>query len=369
MSEIILVPRDKSGLHEASSYSAANDQVLLKKWYRNFDLQCGCIPEGVMMHIRHRQDTDLFYLADNPTSERHSNSCDLHTIRVSVSTEELQLLKPVVEFHPYIQRIRSEGRSNGAETVSKRTVMSGLEKLFATLITNAFVNYQFGRYLDLQAFVKKVIGNEKNKAIITPWGRNLTELCYYGPKGLEFAQSTVKRLEQTNNLIPATLWFNYAPAGTSYTGTSVTVGDNRFSANKVHAPRKASGPYLMFCTIAKEQTENQFREILLIPIVSKDYLFAVHSDTEREILQSFLPHLFGMNNSSDFSYYLTKPAWPVIDEGKVYWPDLLIYRKSKADKRKSFKVITNENADALAEIYGTEVLTMSCLLPDSEITW
>ncbi|WP_240224707.1 hypothetical protein [Rheinheimera hassiensis] len=322
-----------------------------------------------MMHIRHRQDTDLFYLADNPTSERHSESCDLHTVRATVSSEELQLLKPVVEFHPYKERNRSERNSSTNHSVSKRPIMSGLEKLFATLITNSFTNYQFGRYQNLPDFMNKVINSEKNKAIGTPWGKTLTELCYYGPKGLEYAQSAVKRLDQTHNQIPASLWFNYAPAGTTHTGTSVTVREQQFTATKVQVPHKASGPFLMVCTISKQQSDNQFRDILLVPIVSKDYIFAVHSDIEREILQAFLPKLFRMNSHAEFTYYLNKPAWPVIDNGAVYWPNWLLHRKSKSDRKKSFKVISDDNVDVLADIYGVEVIHMSSLLAAGEVTW
>jgi hypothetical protein len=368
MAEILLVPRDKSGMHVASSYSEASLQQKLKEWYRENDLLCGCIPEGVMMHIRHRQDSDLFYLADNPTSERHSEFCELHTVRASVNSEELQHLKPVVEFHPYKERTRSDRPTSNNPTVSRRTIMSGLEKLFATLITNSFTNYQFGRYQNLHNFMNKVISSEKNKAITTPWGKSLTELCYYGAKGLEYTQSAVKRLEKINNQIPAILWFNDAPADTTYTGKTVTVREQQYTANKVQIPHKASGPYLMICTISNEQSLFQFRDILLVPIVSKDHVFPVHSDKERESLLAFLPKLFGMNRGAEFTYYVNKPVWPVIDHGVVYWPSMLLYRKSKKDKGKSFKVISDDNADVLADIYGAEVLPSSSL-NESEISW
>lgn len=369
MANIRLINRDTKRVTEVARNirNSADIAPLLESWYRKYDVECCCTKERVVMHIRYRQDSELYYLADNPTSEKHDEKCELFTTRKLESQIEKVKLEPIIIFSPYRERSESELSLSKNSTSSNKPIMTTLEKVFSTLVTNSFSNYQFGSYVSLPVFVDKLIKAEKNKSIKTPWNKNLSDIIFYGPKGKGYAHSAVMKLKKSkDNLLPATLWFHYAPEGTTYTGNSVTIRDITFKAKRVAVPNKAGGPYIMLCTITADNVEeNVVRDALLVPVVSKDYIFPVFSDSERATSLEFLPKLFGLNNTKSHSHFLVKPLWPVFMEGigqnVPIWPSFILIRKSKSDGTKQIKVISDSNQSFLADVYGCEVISLKDL--------
>jgi hypothetical protein len=347
-------------------------QSRLKELYRQYDILCHCQNESVVMHIRHRSVNDLYFVADNPTSLQHIEDCPFHSFRKKTAEPELleEAIRPLESFHPYVNRNPSPvpGQSNNA--TSYRQALPTVLKVFATLSENSFANYSFGRFVSFKDFIQKIIASEKNQKIATHWGKPLTECIHYGPQGLAIARSAVKRYVSVDSqAIPTCIWFGYAPVDATIEKGAITWKETRLTFDKLLNPFKAPGPHLLCGFIPKDKCADDdphVRDLLMMPIVSKNYCLPVHSHEQREFAEKYLPILFGKNNQKGVTQFLKKPLLPQIEAGAALYTDWILTIKGHGEKQTA--VIEHGNRhELLADIYRTKVLTPSQLL--SGVEW
>lgn len=312
-------------------------QTRLKELHRSFDVLCHCVPEGALMHVKHRVKTDHYFLADNPTSALHDAQCAFVTARTRPDEVEQEIPQPVQHFAPYIERDKAEPLKtsiNKGPGTSRKNVSPQLQRLVNTIITNALCHITFGRYVSFKEFVEKLTSARRNEQIKTPWGVDFVSLVRYGSKGNDFITGTLPKLEVTNSSIPTGLWIAYSPFNPVKAAGVVSLYDNDYKVTgRVYQPHQAQGPYLIFSTVIAGGT---VREAYVLPIVSHKYVFPVHTDIQRDYLLNQLPELFAKNARRDnHQHWLIKPLWPEFDDsGELIYVDFHQVTKA-ADVRTS----------------------------------
>lgn len=295
-----------------AGYDDLNQQVLMSL-YGHYDLKCHCQPDNpVVMHIRHRQDPELYFIADNPTSPRHYDGCAFYSARERqlCREEEESTVQLLTQFSPYQQSRATERQLSKSNPGHLRPGKSLIEVAFITLSENAYVNYNFGRFVGLRDVINKITGAERNQAITTPWGRKLTDMIYYGDRGVEFAKSALSKLNTpVCGKIPTALCFQLSydkPNGKTF---SLPCGAS-YSAETIIKPFSGDGPFLVIGSITHEpkRSKTTFREALFIPIVSDKFVFPISTNSQREFCESFFTKLFALNNrEKGLTRYIQKP--------------------------------------------------------------
>lgn len=347
---------------EDDLHQSAYLQQRLSELYRQYDILCHCQAEPVVMHIRYRSGTDLYFVADNPSSPRHQQDCTFHSMRQNISDHKYDPteLKPLDAFHPYSSRNPSEQSNPSPIYNSNKAPISTPLKTFATLCENAFATYNFGRFTSFKDFVSKIINSEKNKHLMTPWGKSISDCIHFGPNGLKIAKNNVQKYKPVDQSIPTTIWFGYAPEGTKFDVGFVEIKGELLTFTHLHEPYKMPGPHILCGFIAQTADQNKplFRDLLVVPIVSKSYCLAIHNQHQRQFALSFFPTLFGLNNKKNGTYFIKKPLWPFLEEGELVYTDWLFTKKNKVGHRTSSKTVVIEHGerhDLLADVYGTLV--------------
>ena len=305
-----------SGLDPLWSTGQAEQQARLKELHRSFDVLCNCVPEGALMHVKHRVKTDHYFLADNPTSALHDAQCAFVTARTRSDDAEVEIPQPVQHFAPYIERSDSEPvtpSKNKAAGSLRHNAMPQLQRLVNTIITNSLNHITFGRYHSFKEFVEKLTSAKRNEQIKTPWNVPFVSLIRYGSKGHDFICGTLPKLDCTDNTIPTGIWIAYSPFNPVKAAGVVSLYDNDYKVTgRLYQPHQAQGPYLIFSTVV---AGGAVREAYVLPIVSHKYVFPVHSDAQRDYLLNQLQDLFAKNAKRDNQqHWYVKPLWPEFDD-------------------------------------------------------
>lgn len=339
-------------------------QTRLRELHRQYDILCHCqSPQPVVMHIRYRSDTDLYFVADNPSSERHVDDCEFHSFRKQAHIEaalEDNILLPLSDFHPYLISA-PPSQTSLQKKKSYRSPLPTILKTFASLCENSFANYSFGSFTSFKDFTTKIVNADKNKKIMTPWGKPITECIHYGPHGLVIAHKSVQGYADSANQIPTAIWFGYLP-DTVITPGNVVVKGQQITYSKLHNPYNAKGPYLLFGFIPKPTGggTSSIRDLLVIPIVASNYCLPIHSDAQREFALKYFPVLFGKNNRKDTKHYIKKPLMPIIEDGSLLYTDWLLTSKyiKNGIRHSNTVVVEHSNRhELMADIYGADVFT------------
>lgn len=340
-------------------------QPRLKELYRQYDVLCHCQDEPVVMHIRHMTANDLYFVADNPTSIQHADACPFHSFRkLAADPNQIKdVITPLVEFHPYINRNPALVPGQSKKASASRQVMPTILKVFATLCENSFANYTFGRFVSFKDFIQKILSAERNQKIVTHWGKPLTDCIHYGPQGLTIARAAVQRYVATKDkAVPASVWFGYAPVDAKIEKGTISFRDLTLTFDNLLNPYKIPGPHLLCGFIAQGNSVDNgghsahFRDLLMVPVVSKNYCLPVHTQEQREFAEKYLPVLFGKNNQKSVSYYLKKPLFPQIEAGAPLYTDWLLTTKGHGKKHTTV-IEHGSRHELLADIYGSKVLS------------
>ena len=336
-------------------------QANLNILYQKFNVSCHCLSgQSVTMHIRRMQSSGLLFLADNPTSALHSEGCEFYTARKSRESlpgteNKIKPFKPTTEFSEKI--IVGGSIKKTASTPSKaqpRNVMSALEGLFVTLMSNAFCEFNFGGFVSIKDVITRIKDNKDNAKITT--GKSaLVSNIYFGQKGIDYAKAKVKQTiakPTVNEDQPIALWFGLVTeVGDDY----VMLNEKRLSCNVVYLPHKASGPYLTMGTITRG-CDTDFKQMLLTPVVSKSIVFPIYNELQREKTLELQKWLYGRNRSGKSRFYIQKPLKPIIDEGKKVLADLLVVSKDKGSGKKRALALSSKNFEHISSVYDCDAL-------------
>lgn len=336
---INIVARQTGEFHVVSSadYLWSSDtklqQLRLKELYQSYDLRCDCAAGGVMMHIRYLSKSDLYFVADNSGSPLHNTYCNFATVRAGRQIEGQPA--PLTEFNPYRMVTpgseREQSRKDATRSSTPRISTALVQRLADTLMTNSLVNNTFGKFVSFKDFCDRIKEAERNKAIKTPWQKDLTDIIYYGPQGLEYAKSCVRRLKAAgaSGAVPVALWMAYVGAEPAHSATCIELNGQLHEVKKVHQPFSAGAPYVAVATVI----ENGIREIILYPIVSFKYVYPVHTEKQREWILDYMPKLFQTNAKRQKLVWVNKPLWPELSEsGQLLLADFY-YNQKAAGKR------------------------------------
>lgn len=343
-------------------------QSLLHDLYRRYNVLCHChgLNDLVEMHIRCRQADSFYFLADNPTSQLHADNCSFFSHRQRVEGKE-----PTLGFVPFTpvqavkarvivsdtRRVRSPGARNSA--LAAKQLLTKLESLLVTLLCSAFIDFSFGRYINLPQVHQKIVNNRKNQSILYEDLTSLVSVLHYGQKGLNVAISNLKTMQGKleENQQASVFWLGQKSEFLANQHT-IELAGKTFDIDQIRKPYPAKGPYLLFGELV-EADEPKFRELLVMPVVSMDTLMVVHTDEQRHFIKEIQPWLFGINNSKSHMTYCQKPLIPIVDEGEKRIADFVLVRKDKQYGTKQSLVIAESYQSQIAELYDAQVATLN----------
>ncbi|MCI2285974.1 hypothetical protein L3081_24415 [Colwellia sp. MSW7] len=348
---------------EGADVLGGDYQANLAALYQRFNVKCHCSHEqAVTMHIRKMQSSGLFFLADNPTSPLHHNNCEFYSARknIELTPGVEQKIRPFELTTQFSDKLVMGGQTRKINSSNKkmhpRNVMSGLEGLFVTLISNAFCDYSFGGFVSIKDVITRIKNNKSNAKIKTGEA-DLVSNIYFGQKGIDYAKTKVKHActkPNDTNEQPISLWFGLVTdVGDDY----IMFSNKRLSCLGMYQPHKASGPYLAMGTIIKD-CKTDFKQILLIPVVSKSIVLPVYSELQREKVLALQKWVYGRNRSGKYRFYIQKPLKPIVDEGKIVLADLLVVSKNKATGDKIVLALAGRNTARISLVYDSETIKL-----------
>lgn len=171
----------------------AERQSELEDYYRRYDLRCLCVEHGVRMHIKHRIDTGLFYVSDNPSALLHAESCELaRARRLELDDEqgsEGEKHWDLPESFTLIPKARAQSRAsvNKARVDNSDLTKSSLfKRLIYTLLDESFSCYFHGRTTTAYTAAKAISESDFIETLPETYsGSPFT--VFYGLRGMDMA--------------------------------------------------------------------------------------------------------------------------------------------------------------------------------------
>jgi hypothetical protein len=363
LSKVSRVTRAEESINSSSVFEG-DYQRNLESLYHKYNINCYCLDHDkpVTMHIRKMSLSGTLFLADNPTSPNHHKNCTFYSARKKIETtpDGEQKIKPfelTTQFNEKISfgthaKISSVNKSKSQPGIA----MSLLEKLFVTLISNAFCDYSFGGFVNIKSVVLSIVSNSENAKIKTG-ELDLVSSIYFGDQGILFAKSKMDRLDLDTciaNEVPVSIWFGLIDeVGDDF----IVSGGKKLTCAALYMPHKASGPYLAMGTIIKG-SDTDFKQMLLTPVVSKSIVLPVHSELQREKVLELQKWVYGRNRSSQYRFYIQKPLKPIVDFNKAVLADLLVISKDKRSGDKCVLSIASKNLECISSVYDSEAINI-----------
>jgi len=262
-----LIPRADHDARQALLVTGSfPSQDQLQTWYKCFDICCLCSTPQPVMHIRYRRDSDLYFLANNPSAPEHEKGCTLERkARESRYSDE-----PTLESELSTLPLNHEGKEN----------QFSMRKMIELMYESSFANYFHGKHLTLESLVRNFQSSDFAGEATLPSGAPLSKALFYGKRGLVYARNFVQR---GSGQFAA--WFQLCD--------SVRENDNRIEVVLDNAVEsfyttqaglsKAPGPYLLCVVFELSNTGRAWcTQILTIPVISKELLMPAHSEWHRE---------------------------------------------------------------------------------------
>ena len=284
VTKLELVNRTKGDaikVHPTDPLLSVEPQRRLAELYAIYDIRCLCTADGVLMHIRHLSKTGLYFVADNPTSGMHSQTCRLATSRIGVTDMQAEVPSPVdsVEF-----TFSEPGTHNGATIKPGKTAQRNanyqhtrqLYLLFLTLLQNGYCNIAFSGFRSFQALATKMIDAKSRTIALVGSDLPVNKLISYGAGGLQYAMDRAKKSG-------IAFWLAYTPEIKAITGQrTITLYDHEHHGVTITRPYAATGPHICLALISRKGIV----EIALQPVVDHKFVFPVFSDQGRQDTRS-----------------------------------------------------------------------------------
>lgn len=342
------------------------------------------------MVVKHRRDTDTYFLSSFPDSPLHHSDCPLFRQRRTLLPDVFVPLNSVIFLgndKAMSSKDKGEGLSmkdtegkapsledNGKpeslkDTASKPSLNnyrqhrvkvvapSMMESLLITLTYNSFAHIHFGRFVTVKDFAEKIKSAESNASVTLPNGLPVTKGLFFGENGLLIAKKHAKRHG-------AALWIRLA-SSVCEEAQGLMVNDKKLSTEHVEWPHHPpSDAWLIMSLI---DATGAINTTLVYPVCDTRHVIPFQRNEQHSLVTALSPFLYGMNNNKDYRFYISTPLHSTLHEDKHVVADMLVTRKNKQTGELKRLVLGQSNLDTLEAAYDASAHFTKDILMNPEI--
>ncbi len=380
------VGRTSSGV----SIDSLGDKAFLRGLHGHWDILCHCCCPPIKMVVKHRRDTNNYFLSSFPDSPLHQSDCPLFRQRKTLlpdvfvpvsrvdffntdkalSTEdsdEALSLKDIVNDTASSKdmgealSVKDAASSTFPRQPSRTSVQvvppSVMESLLITLTYNSFSHIHFGSFVTVKDFAEKLKGAAANTQITFPNGTSVTDGLFFGEKGLIIAKKHAKQYG-------AALWLRLA-SHVAQNKNGLMVNDKKLSTQHVEWPYKAESNAWMIMALVNDS--GVLDTTLVYPVCDMRHVVPYQREAQRTLITKLSPLLYGMNNSKTHRFYLSTPLHSIRHEDSYIIADMIVTQKDKRTGELKRLVLGQSRLDELSLAYDAKAYYTSdiLLLPES----
>lgn len=362
--------RTSSGI----SLDSLDDKGFLRGLHGHWDILCHCCRPPIKMVVKHRRDTDTYFLSSFPDSPLHHSDCPLFRQRRTLLPDVFVPLNSVTFFgndkamssKDTIEDLSmkdAEGKApsledNGkpvsikdnASTASinnyrhqrvKVVAPSMMESLLITLTYNSFAHIHFGRFVTVKNFAEKLKSAESNASVTLPNGLPVTKSLFFGENGLLIAKNHAKRHG-------AALWIRLASSVCEQV-QGLKVNDKKLPTAHVEWPHQPDADTWLIMSLI--DSTGAINTTLVYPVCDTRHVIPFQRNEQHSLVTALSPFLYGMNNNKDYRFYISTPLHSTLHEDKHVVADMLATRKNKQTGELKRLVLGQSNLDTLEVAY------------------
>ena len=378
--------RTSSGI----SLDSLADKSFLSGLHGHWDILCHCCCPPIKMVVKHRRDSDTYFLSSFPDSPLHHSDCPLFRQRRTLLPDVFVPLKSITFFgdekalsskdssedlsmKDTVSKVPSQ-EDNGKPVSIKDTsstaslnnyrhqrvkvvAPSMMESLLITLTYNSFAHIHFGRFVTVKNFAEKLKSAESNASVTLPNGAPVIQGLFFGENGLYIAKKHAKRHG-------AALWIRLA-SSVCEQGHGLMVNDKKLQTAHIEKPHHPpSDAWLIMSLI---DSTGAINTTLVYPVCDTRHVIPFQRKEQHSLVTALSPLLYGMNNSKDYRYYITTPLHSTLHEDKHIVADMLVTRKQKHTGELTRLVLGLSNLDMLEAAYDASAHFTKDILMHPEI--
>ena len=372
------------------SLDSLADKSFLSGLHGHWDILCHCCCPPIKMVVKHRRDTDTYFLSSFPDSPLHHSDCPLFRQRQTLLPDVFVPLKSITFFggekalsskdtSEDLSMKGTEGKvpsqednvkpvsiKDAASTASlnnyrhqrvKVVAPSMMESLLITLTYNSFAHIHFGRFVTVKDFVEKLKSAEPNGRVRLPNGMPVIQSLFFGENGLPIARNHAKRHG-------AALWIRLA-ASVNKHPQGLMVNDKKLPTAHVEWPHHpTSDAWLIMSLIDSTGAVNT---TLVYPVCDTRHVIPFQRSEQQRLVTALSPLLYGMNNNKDNRFYISTPLHSTLHEDKHVVADMLVTRKHKQTGELKRLVLGQSNLNTLEAAYDANAHFTKDILMDPVI--
>lgn len=365
--------RSSSGL----SIDNLDDASVLSNLHGCYDILCHCCHPPIKMVIKHRRDTNNYFLSSFPDSPLHEANCPLFRQRKTLlpdvfspvrninfsSNREVESMEDRIDITAIDASLEdtlsmveqcaaADKKVKNASRLSNRTsggsigvvTPSMMESLLVTLTYNGFANVHFGRFMTIKSFSEKLKRTSGERDVLFPNGTSVKDGIFFGENGLKIAKTHAKSSG-------GALWIRLAK-NVSRSEHGLVINDKKLTTTKVDWPYTPTAGFWLIMSLI--DNAGAIDRTLVYPVCDSQHVIPFQRDIQREVVEAISPTLFGLNRSHDFLYYLSMPLHSVVVDGRHVIADMLIIRKCKTNGKQYRVVLGTRDMSDLGEAYHAE---------------
>lgn len=375
------VSRTSSGL----SIDSLGDKAFLRGLHGHWDILCHCCRPPIKMVVKHRRDTDTYFLSSFPDSPLHQSDCPLFRQRKTLlpdvfvpvsrvdffNTDKAPSTKDSVKALSLEASIKDTASSNDmVEASSAKDTASStfprqphstsvqvvtpsvMESLLITLTYNSFSHIHFGSFVTVKDFAEKLKGAAANKQITFPNGTSVTDGLFFGEKGLIIAKKHAKHYG-------AALWVRLA-SHVAQDKNGLMVNDKRLSTQHVEWPYKTESNAWMIMALVNDS--GVLDTTLVYPVCDMRHVVPYQRKAQRTLITKLSPLIYGMNNSKTHRFYLSTPLHSIRHDDSYIVADMVVTQKDKVTGVLNRLVVGQSRLDELSVAYDAKAYYTSDVL-------
>lgn len=314
--------------------------------HKTHDVLCHCHRNNpIRMVVKHRRDTDTYFLSSYPDSPLHDVDCNLFKYRQALLPD---VFKPLthIDFHVNhpapVRRTPVKGTSTrDAHSEVRIKPPSMMESLLITLVYNSFSHFHFGHFVTLKEFTSKLRDNPNNSRITFPNRQSLNQGLFYGKNGLTLAKIHAK----THG---CALWMRLA-SDIRRSEHGLMVNEQRLACEHVEWPHKTdTKSHLLFCLL---DAKGAINVALIYPVCDHNRVLPFQREKQRVLIEHLSGSIYGLNRQKHYRYYMSVPLHSTMVDDTPVTADMLVVRKDKKTGEQLRFIIGTMEASKMQDAY------------------
>lgn len=356
------------------SLDSLGDIGFLRGLHGHCDILCHCCRPPIKMVVKHRRDTDTYFLSSFPDSPLHHSDCPLFRQRRTLlpdvfvplnsvtflgndkamsskdKVEDLSMKDtegkvPSLEDNGKPESIKDTASNPSLNNYRQHRVKvvapSMMESLLITLTYNSFAHIHFGRFVTVKDFAEKIKSAESNASVTLPNGLPVTKSLFFGENGLLIAKNHAKRHG-------AALWIRLA-SSVCEQAQGLKVNDKKLPTAHVEWPHQPDADTWLIMSLI--DSTGAINTTLVYPVCDTRHVIPFQRNEQHSLVTALSPFLYGMNNNKDYRFYISTPLHSTLHEDKHVVADMLATRKNKQTGELKRLVLGQSNLDTLEVAY------------------